>query len=193
MKLRNILLVVLALCSVSVAYAAERGRDAWYFGLNATSFNFERTGSLSHSYNTYGMMGILGVDLGPYLALEVRGGQGDSDADYSGLTLSAREVTAGYLRLNLPLDDGKVVVYALGGAASVNIKAEASGVMNTKSLSGSSYGVGIELYGSKNTAFSLEYTRYLSGRPFKDTDPTLGLINEKFDVNALSFGIVHHF
>ena len=191
MKFRNILLLLLALGSTSVAYAAEGGRPAWYVGLTATSFNFERTGTLSHSYNTHGYMGVLGVDLGPYLALEARGGQGDSDKDSNGLSLQAREVSAAYVRLNLPLDGGKVLVYALGGFASVNVKAELGAVTHTKSITDNSYGVGIELYGSRSTALRAEYTRYLFNKNY--TDAALGLANDNFDLNAVSFGIVHHF
>ncbi len=190
MKFRNILLLLLALGSTSAAYAAEGGRPAWYVGLTATSFDFERTGLLSHSYNTHGYMGILGVDLGPYLAVEVRGGQGDSDRDANGLSLMAREVTAAYGRLNLPLDEGKVVVYALGGFAAVNVKGELGAVTHTKTISGSSYGVGIELYGSRSTALRAEYVRYLANQKYVDAGLVL---DDKFDVNAVSFGIVHHF
>lgn len=190
MKIRNILLLLLALGSTSAAYAAEGGRSAWYFGLNATSFDFERSGLFNHSYNTHGYMGILGVDLGPYLAIEARGGQGDSDKDANGLSLQAREVTAAYGRLNLPLDNGKVVVYALGGFASINVKGELGAVTHSKTISGSSYGAGIELYGSQNTAFTVEYMRYLAN--YKYVDASL-VLDDKFDVNAVSFGIVHHF
>ena len=187
MKLRNAWVMALALCSGG-AYAADETAN-WYFGLAATSFDFERKGTGGHSYNTHGYIARVGYDLGDYLAVEGRLGVGDkSTFDAASLRMEAQRVAGIYARANLPLD--RVKLYVIGGYATVNAKAELAPDTHSKELKGTSYGVGIELYGNRTTAVTAEYMRYVSEQTF--TDATLGLDN-KFDVNAISFGFVHHF
>lgn len=190
MKLRNAWVMALALCSASTAYAIDDESTNWYFGLSASSFDFERKGTGGHSYNTHGYLAKVGYDLGPNLAVEGRMGVGDkSSQDAASLRMEAQRIVGAYVRLTLPLD--KVKLYALGGYGAVNTKAELVGTeTHTKELKGTSYGVGIEIYGNRTTALTAEYMRYASEQTF--TDATLGLDN-KFDVNAVSFGFVHHF
>lgn len=189
MKLRNALALALALGCTS-AYAADDMDSAnWYVGVGASSFDFERSGAGAHSYNTHGYVVKLGYDLGDYLSVEGRAGTGDaSSADVAGLKMEGRTLTAAYVRLNLPVK--KVKLYVLGGYASINVRTELAGTVHNKDLKGASAGFGIELYGNRTTALSVEYMRYVNQE--KLTDATMGLDN-KFDVNGISFNLVHHF
>jgi hypothetical protein len=188
MKLRNAWVMVLALCSAG-AYAADDTGN-WSFGLGASSFDFERKGAGGHSYNTHGYIARVGYDLGSYLGIEGRIGVGDkSTTDGAGLRMEAQRAAGIYARANLPLE--RLKLYVIGGYATVSVKGELVGTAtNTKELKGTSYGVGIELYGNRTTALTAEYMRYVSEQTY--TDAPLGLDN-KFDVNAVSFGFIHHF
>lgn len=191
MKLRNAWVMAVALCSASAAYAVDDSESTnWYFGLSASSFDFERKGTGSHSYNTHGFVAKIGYDLADYLAVEGRIGAGNSsDTDAAGLRMEAQRISAVYVRGNLPLE--KIKLYVLGGYGAVSTKSELLGTdSRTKELKGTSYGLGIELYGNRTTALTAEYVRYVSEQTY--TDAVLGLDN-KFDLNALSFGFVHHF
>lgn len=190
MKLKNALVLALAMGCTTAAYAADDMESAnWYVGVGASSFDFERSGAGSHSYNTHGYVLKVGYDLGDYLSVEGRMGTGDqSSGDGAGLKLEGRTLSAAYVRLNLPFKKAKF--YVMGGYASVNVKGELPGTSHTTDLKGTSYGVGVELYGNATTALSAEYMRYVNKQ--KVTDAALGLDNE-FDVNGLSFNLVHHF
>lgn len=182
MKLRNAWVMALALCGASAAYAVEDDSANWYFGLSVTSFDFEVTDPFSESYNTHGYIAKMGYDLGSYISLEGRVGMGDSDTDGSGLSMEAQRVGAAYVRFNLPFD--KIKIYALAGAAQVTLKAGLAGASDTMEETGTSYGGGIELYGNRTTALTAEYVRYIEDGDFDGAE---------IDVNALSFGFVHHF
>jgi len=189
MKFRNTLALALALGCTSVYAADDMDSANWYVGVGASSFDFERSGAGSHSYNTDGYVVKLGYDLGSYLSVEGRVGTSDSSgADGAGLKMEGRTISAAYVRLNLPIN--KVNLYVMGGYASVNVQADLAGVKQSKELKGSSYGFGIELFGSRTTALSAEYVRYVNKQKFTNT--TLGLDND-FDMNAISFNVVHHF
>lgn len=180
MKLRNAWVMALALCSAG-AYAADEPGN-WYTGLTATSFDFEHKGG--SSYNTHGAIVRVGYDLGRYLSVEGRLGAGDNSSwDAANVRMEAQRVSGIYARAILPVD--RVNLYVIGGYASVKAKAEEAGVGSVdKSLDSTSYGVGIELSVGRRAAVVAEYMRYLSEKSWE---------GEKFDVNALGFGLIYHF
>lgn len=203
MRLRNVVLLALAFAMAPAVYAedylytgtGDYQAANWYFGLTTNGIDFARTGTLDHTYSTYGYTGALGYGMGKYLAIEARVGSGGNDTDANGLSMEAQRLSAAYVRINLPFDEGKVNLYLLGGYASVNVKASLSTTTTTttgtKTFNGASYGGGLELYGNRTTALYVEYVSYLSKKKF--TSAALGLAGDKFDVTATSVGIVHHF
>lgn len=188
MKLRNAWVMALALFGTTAAYAVEDDSTNWYFGLSAASFDFEQKGAGGSSFNTYGGIARLGYDLGNYLSVEGRMGFGGKDDDGTYRVEPAR-VAAAYVRLNLPID--KVKIYLLGGYGAVTAKVDLMGVDTSHDeLTGASYGGGIELYGNRTTALTLEYVRYVEEQNYEDA--AIG-VDADFDVNSLSIGFVHHF
>ena len=110
----------------------------------------------------------LGYDLSSYLGAELRVG---SNATTDNNKVSDTSYAAALVRGDIPLKH--VNLYGLVGFGAVTADTPSF----DDSYSDLAYGLGIEMFGTKNTAFSIEYVQY----GVDDIYKTLGV------------GIVHHF
>ncbi len=149
------------------AWAADASRQ--YFGLSGSDAQFDpASGQTEDAGNVNAKLGYF---VNPYVSVELHMGMTvtteSSSVDDPGLGY-----VAPMLRLNLPYE--QVNVYSLFGIASVRGKFPGNYDDNYSDVA---FGVGMELYGTRNTALTLEYMRY----GVDDTYKTFGL------------GIVHYF
>lgn len=164
------LILTAALLGVSLAATAERPPQ--YFGLNGGAYDLESDiASLEAEGSVVNLR--LGYELNRFLAFEARFGMDPSATRVAGTDIDAR-MGAGFVRLNLPLKG--VDVYVLGGAGRVSFEDGSGG---RDSEDGPAAGLGIELYGSQNTAVVIEGVRY------EDDD--------EGDYKAYTIGFKHHF
>jgi hypothetical protein len=137
-----------------------------YFGIFLSDAQFDPD---KGSNTDYGNLNIkFGYDLTSFLGVELQAGTNVStDNDKAGDTNYA----AGFIRGDLPYKF--VNLYGLVGYGTVTADTPSF----DDSVSDLAYGVGLELYGTDTTAFSIEYMQY----GVDDIYKTFGV------------GIVHHF
>ena len=123
-----------------------------------------------------------GFFLFSFLAVEFHGG-----ASFPSYTDGSRSSSNDYLgaafgRLNLPFPSKQINLYFMGGVATASYSAD-TGAANLGVLSetktGTSAGIGMEVYSNKTSGVSIEYYRYIQ--------------TEDFRSDGVSVGIVHHF
>ena len=168
----------------------------WYWGMHI--------GQIKEAELDTGMI-VFGYDLSNWMAIEAHVGKTNkiSLTDPSGdfLDFGTDYVAAAFVRFNLRYD--RVTWYAMAGAGTVkfsgnyditNAAAEISSTLgnflNTaglpatgsfdESINAAAYGGGLEFYGSRNTALTLNWIRY-----FDDND--VGALT------VVSLGFIHHF
>jgi len=159
--------LMFALLLTSPAWAADGMRQ--YFALSGSDAQFDPDGGQSEDAGNVNAK--LGYFINAYVGVELHMGM-TVTTEASSVDDPGLGYVAPMLRFNLPYE--RVNVYSLFGLASV--RAEFPGNYDD-SYSDVAFGAGIELYGTKRTALSLEYMRY----GMDDTYKTFGL------------GLVHYF
>ena len=147
----------------------QQKEPKFYFGFNYATTEFAlEDGSLED--DTTGIGFKFGRELSPYINIETHIGLSSIS---SSNILEDPEVTylAALLRLNLPFE--KVNLYLLGGGSIIRYDFPSANDEESRAAGG----IGIELFGSPNTAFTIDLMRY-------GTDSTL---------DTLSFGFIHRF
>lgn len=160
----------LCLVSFASAPAAAAGPDQ-YLGISVGAYEAEPPGASGERSETDVSM-RLGYHFSDFVGVEGR--LGANAANIAGDDNSGRPATeyAGlFLRLDLPFD--RTNVYLLLGGAAVTFDGESVDSDEKDPVAG---GLGIELYGSRDTAVVLEYMRYA-----EDSYQGIGL------------GLKHHF
>jgi hypothetical protein len=118
----------------------------------------------------------LGKELSDILAVEGQFGLTSSSDDKKAISIFGAYLRAGK-------DFGKVKIYGLLGFGS--IYAYEDGFENV-SESGGSYGVGIEIFGSKDLAITIEYIDLID-KSVDGGDPAFGKGDLKFDITSIGF------
>ncbi|BAU47376.1 hypothetical protein SVA_0797 [Sulfurifustis variabilis] len=156
-------LVATGFLAVACAAQAQEARP-WYYNLHLWKFEGEdQTG-----------LGIdLGHTLGRWLAFQARIAAGEKDelfqVDYH---------AAAHLRAHLRY--GNFELYALGGYSYFKYSGDLVDLGTIDNDDGPAAGLGMALYGSPNTAITLEYTRHF----LREADE---------DVDTMFIGILHRF
>ncbi len=125
-----------------------------------------------------------GFFLASFLAVEFHGGTSFPSyaSNSSSRTASNSYIGAAFGRLNLPFPHKQINLYLLGGVATGDYTAD-TGSTNVGVISetktGTSAGIGVEVYSSKTTGMSFEYFRYIQATDFRS--------------DGVAVGIVHHF
>ncbi len=161
---RAIALLSLLLTSTSWAEAPRQ-----YFGISGSDALFVPENGQKEDLGNINAK--LGYQVNNFVGVELHLGQSIS-TDSSNVDSPSLGYVSPMLRLTLPYD--RVNLYSLFGLASV--RGDFPGNYDD-SYSDFSMGLGLELYGSKRTALSLEYMRY----GVDDSYKTFGL------------GVVHYF
>jgi len=160
---RTIAAAVLA-AVVGGAQAQER---PWYFNVNVWQFDEEGFDELG------GLAFDVGRNLTRWLSVQARVGATESDDDFQ------VDYTVGaHARVDVRYDNFSL--YALAGYSYFKFSGDLAEFADYTSDDGPSLGLGMALYGSPNTAFTLEYMRHF----LRDADG---------DADTLHLGILHHF
>ena len=94
-----------------------------------------------------------------------------------------------FIKASIPMEKAKV--YLLGGYSLSTLKVNTATGNGFTNVAGTGYGIGVELYGNKDTALYLENMRYISDSKFTITDASL--TDQKYRLSTLTVGISHHF
>lgn len=172
----RILGLTLALFSSNLVLAEEA---RYYLGVDVGDFGYSAEGYTSPD-NATGYILRLGYDFNNWLAVE--GHYADpEDYKYTSATLSTNSLSL-FARLNLRFK--RATLYGIAGASRVKASVSVSGVgAISDTESALAYGAGIDIYGSRDTAFTFAFTRYY--------DKKVG--GSKTTIDATTFGITHYF
>ncbi len=162
---------LLAFLSASSAFGATPATNH-YFGIsyfqNSSEFTDDNGSFISHLEN---INLRYGYKMFKYLAVEGLFGFSEEKTDDSGDVSLQNDYLVGiFARGNLSLPIENVTVYGLVGTSrakySSSVDSQTGSSTTTAFASttknGVSYGAGVELFGAPNTAFHIEWTRYLN-------------------------------
>ncbi|MCK4709437.1 MAG: hypothetical protein KAU21_12535 [Gammaproteobacteria bacterium] len=170
MRLQQMIIGMMLLLSFGVSQAGEARH---YFGVHNESYSIDGLDGISYRY---------GYDFSNLISMEI---------DYSETNLAAptTDVLTVDSITNLMFHFNKryesvTMYFALGyGTAAMT----QLGHPWREAFNGPAYGVGIELYGSKNTAVSFSWLRRFQA----EEDPNVPIPVR--EVDAVQIGLVHHF
>ncbi|MDH5518335.1 MAG: porin family protein [Gammaproteobacteria bacterium] len=168
MRLQQMIVGMMLLISFGISQAGEARH---YFGISNESYDIEGLSAISYRY---------GYDVGNVVSFEIDYSQTDFAAPTS--TISTLD-SATNLMLNFNHRYESVNIYLALGYGSVAMTQP--GLIYRDGFNGPAYGVGIELYGSKDTAISFSWLRRLASQE----DPAI----PQAEVDSVRVGIVHHF
>ena len=169
--IRTLFVVALTFAFVSKASADN---SPMYFGLGIADYEFEGSPiTMDGYYLNYG------IDIGNYFAIEgIIANSSQYENAAASLTSEIDYYGALYGRFNLRYDH--VTLYVMAGYATVSTTTTVSGTAFETEDSGVTYAVGIDLYGTQNTALTIRYYDYLD-EDIHATGINIGL-NFYFDV-----------
>ena len=192
MKKRTVLPIILFGLFASQVHADISSGN--YVGIEymnqSASFSFQQATSTSDvDTDLDGIIFRVGRYFSNYLGLELHGGFSLEHKNFDNSTTAKNDYLAGlFVRGNIPFYQQNINLYALVGGSTArvsyteptrNVGGQAAGGKTTIKGNGLSYGLGLELYGTPNTALNIEWKRYLSKADFK--------------LQGFSVGIIHHF
>lgn len=157
--------LMISFCCIGQAQADD---SRFYYGLSIASIEADVLG-----IDNNGLGLKFGREFGKYLAIEVHAGTGAESAD---TVLGDPELTysAAFARLNLPFE--RVNLYAMAGAASINI--DFPGFDDSEV--DRAVGFGIDLLANPNNALTIEILHY-------------GTQDEQDLIDVVNFGFTHRF
>ena len=170
MRLQQMIIGMMLLLSFGVSQAGEARH---YFGVSSESYSLSGLSAISYKY---------GYDFSNLLSAEVDYSQTDLSAA-TATVLTADSVTNVMLHLNRRYESINAY-FAIGYGSATMTQV---GLPFRSAFNGLSYGVGMELYGSKNTAISFSWLRRVD---IQGDIPTDTLISE---LDSVQVGLVHHF
>ena len=148
-----------------------------YIGVNVATFD-----SKNSTIEQDGAMLNLGYDLNNYIALEMAAGASETYEDPATTDTSKINYAAsGFLRFNVRFS--RVTFYVLGGYSKVESSSTTGSTKTTYSDSGSSYGFGIDFYGTRDLALSVRRVEF-----FDSNEPT-----GNRHLGATMLGITYYF
>ncbi len=168
--LKRIMALILALGFAPTVFADEAH---YYIGIDWGDFSYKVKDSSTIYDNANGPILRLGYDFNNFLAVEGHYSNPD-DFTTSGSSKVSGNGLSAFARMNLRFK--RATLYALVGGSRVNYSGSTD--------AGLAYGVGLDMYGGKDTALTLAYTTYFDGKVTGGT---------KIQVNAVTFGITHYF
>jgi len=173
----SLLPLLLAISSLAAAsgWVAETPRPNSYVGFNAASSEL-----VGNTVGTVAMSNLnlrLGYHVSPFFAVEGHVGWG---SDNTGVLLKSpnSRYASFFLRFDLPFD--RVNLYLLAGGSAFEADVVTATAAKQGNETSPAYGLGIELFGNRDTALTLEMARYL--------DNTL---KDRYD--SVGVGFVTHF
>jgi len=166
MRLQQMIIGMVLLLSFGVSQAGETRH---YFAVSNESYSVSELGGISYRYG-YDFSNLISVEL-DYSVSDL--------SEATATVLTADSIASVMLHLNRRYESINTY-FAIGGSLATMTMAAPAG---DDSFSGLAYGVGIELYGSKNTAISFQWLRRIV---FDDTA-------SESELDAVQIGIIHHF
>jgi len=151
-----ILTLSLSLCFSANTYAGD-GNTPLYIGIGKSFFTFED----STSINASGYYLNLGLDLGNYFAIEALSSSSAID-EFDAESYEIDYYHGIFARFNLRYDHFTVYLLAGYGTTSLTYTTTVGGGSTVAvDDSGFSYGIGMDLYGTKNAALTLRAMDYI--------------------------------
>ena len=174
MKKITALLAIFALQFPLTAFAE---RSPLYMNVNAVVFDSTR--------NTYEPEGVslgFGWDLNNYLSFELDGTTSDTYEDQpSADTYQVDYAASAFLRFNLRFN--RVTLYAMGGYSKIKTTSTAGALTTIQESDGTSYGYGIDFYGTPDLALSIRRIEFI------DIDEPA----EQVNIGATMLGITYYY
>lgn len=180
--IRTIMGVILACVIALPAWGADSDSDEpLYFGAAVSGALYRDDRSGVPDFNMAGGTLKIGYDIIPWVAIEAHAGSTiDDSAKYNGKKVEARLEWYASLYGRINLLTGNIRPYLLLGYTRAKFDSNANGrVALPNQVNDFSYGGGIELYGTRSTALSLEFIRVAD--------------KSNYRIDIASLGIVHHF
>jgi len=156
-------LFILLLTSPFVA-AVDEPKFYWgaMAGVSEFSFSDNTSNPLGEDLNPTSITARLGYEFGKFLSVEGRLMTSGSDSYTNGLSLEVSYLGNVSAKLNIPFGDVKRVnVYALAGYSSWKWTATQGNSTWHDTDSGSSYGIGVDLFADGINGINFEVMRYL--------------------------------
>ena len=180
-SLLNLIMLVIIILSCNTAYA-EKELTGSYMGIlfSNTSENFDPDTGSAITEKTGHIKFKLGTQLNEWATVEAQGGfTTDSDEKQGLATLG------GYLRYDHKLDG-----ISIFGLLGLGVVASYHDDLDNVNESGLSWGLGIEVYGSKDLSLTLEYISLID-ISVEDDDPEFGPGDLIFEM--IGIGLTYHF
>ena len=165
-------ILILGILTTPLSSFAKEAR--LYLGIDYGDFGYEVTDTGYSPDNANGYILRLGYDLNNWLAVEGHYADPEDFEENGSVAITSGAGFGAYGRLNLRFK--QATLYGLAGATRITFDGE--------SATGLAYGAGLDIYGSRNTALTISYTRY-----FDDEAPS----GADIVVDAFNFGITHYF
>lgn len=161
--------LVFSLISVSVM----AGEARHYWGISNESYAFSEITGLTYKY---------GYDFSNTWGMEIQ--YGEATLGNSTLITDFKSYTSLLLRANQHYE--KVTLFAVLGYAAADMTLNFASSEN--SYTGASYGIGMDLWGTKQTAITVAWMRHVA------VDSTLDVVAQQVNaIDSVTLGITHHF
>jgi hypothetical protein len=181
MKYLSVAVCCLLLSSVAQSEESIKGAGIEgyrYLGAMVSSPQYKEDDA-NTGFRSVGLLVRGGMEFNEFLAVEGQLGLfGEDiigDRDYQ-----IEYLASIYARGNLPLIDKRIRIYALGGVTRFSGNVPGFADVNDTAIG---YGLGLELYGDKRNALTLEWLRYAVG----------DIHNVDYKLESASLGFVHRF
>lgn len=166
--------------SMSVAQAGG------YWGLSLSQTEFDVDDIETHSFalqdDAFGATLHMGYNFNDWLAVEGRLGATSDTKDGSGNLdgVKAKHYEMGLVKVSAPLRGGDIKLYAAGGFTTAAIKA---GPLDD-TLSGASYGLGVDFTIGESSRFGIEWMHHFDE---KRRDANVSPLELEYEMESISF------
>lgn len=172
---KSLVLALITMLFPAITHAEDNSSN--YIGINVATFD-SKYSTTEHD----GGMINLGYDLNNYIALEIAAGASETYEDpATNDTSKINYAASAFLRFNLRFN--RVTLYVLGGYSQVETASTTGTVSTTTTDSSSSYGYGIDFYGTRDLALSVRRVEFF------DNEETTGNTH----LGATMVGITYYF
>ncbi len=177
--IRVLTIITLSVLSTSQVFA-DNSRMYFEFDYATNTTNTVNTfgASTSAESDMDGAVIKLGYDLNNWIAFEGHLGSTTTN-DESAPTYSSKIDYMAFAGARFNLRYDHFTVYGLAGAGYTQITETSSGTLYETTKAAPAYGVGLDFYGSKTTAFTLSYIQYVD--------------STEIDLSSFQFGVKFYF